>query len=101
MSSLSAVDFTSLLLSLRLATISTLVLLILGLPFANWLAYTHSRTKVFFEAIVALPLVLPPTVLGFYLLLALGANGWIGKTWLFYRQKFLGMSIPCNFHLIQ
>src|SRR5215468_10611632 len=69
-------------LTLLLASITTILLLILGTPIAWWLARSRARWKEAVAAIVALPLVLPPTVLGFYLLLALGPNGpggWIGS----------------------
>lgn len=62
-------DFTPFLLSVKLASITTIILLILGIPIAYWLAFTHSRLKLFFHTLIALPLVLPPSVLGFYLLL--------------------------------
>lgn len=75
-------DLTPLLLSLKLAAISVLVLLAVGLPLAWWLATTRFRGKPLIEALVALPLVLPPTVLGFYLLLAMGANGPLGQLWM-------------------
>ena len=65
-------------LTLKLASVTVLLLLIAGTPIAWWLAHTRSRLRVFVEAVVALPLVLPPTVLGFYLLIALGPNGWLG-----------------------
>ena len=68
-------DITALLLTLRLALVSTIILLLVGTPSAWWLARSRWRYKYLFEALVALPLVLPPTVLGFYLLLLLGANG--------------------------
>lgn len=68
-------DATALWLTLKLATVSTLVLLVLGTPLAWWLARTRARLKLVIETLVALPLVLPPTVLGFYLLLLLGAQG--------------------------
>ena len=68
-------------LSLRLAAVSTAALLVLGTPLAWWLARTPSRARPIVEAIVALPLVLPPTVLGFYLLLGLGPRGPIGAGW--------------------
>lgn len=71
----------SLLLSLRLAALSTLALLLLGTPLAWWLAFTRRRWKVAIEAVVALPLVLPPTVLGFYLLLAMAPQGFLGQAW--------------------
>jgi len=72
-------DLTALLTTLKLATISTLILLLLGTPLAWWLARTQWRFKVLLEAVIALPLVLPPTVLGFYLLVALGREGPIGS----------------------
>jgi molybdate transport system permease protein len=53
--------------------------MIFGIPISWWLAHTRTRFRPFFEAVIALPLVLPPTVLGFYLLILLGPNGWIGK----------------------
>lgn len=65
-------------LSLQLAGVTVVLLLLVGTPIAWWLAYTRSRFRTYVEAVVALPLVLPPTVLGFYLLIALGPNGWIG-----------------------
>jgi len=71
-------DLIALSITLKLATISTVLLLLLGTPLAWWLARTHWRAKFLLEALIALPLVLPPTVLGFYLLLALGPNGPIG-----------------------
>jgi len=69
----------ALLLSLRLATCVSLILLFIGMPLAYWLAYWNWRGKFFLEAIVALPLVLPPTVLGFYALVALGPHGPLGR----------------------
>ena len=72
-------DITALVITLKLALISTLVLLVAGTPLAWWLARSQWRFKFLFEAMVALPLVLPPTVLGFYLLLALGPNGPVGS----------------------
>src|SRR5262249_6917267 len=65
-------DWGAIALSLRLATCTTLVLCVLGLPLAYWLARSRWRWKFLVEAVVALPLVLPPTVLGCYILLALG-----------------------------
>lgn len=72
-------DLSALGITLKLAFIATLILLALGTPLAWWLARTRWRYKYLLEALVALPLVLPPTVLGFYLLLALGPNGPFGK----------------------
>jgi molybdate transport system permease protein len=65
--------------TLKLATLTTVILLLLGTPLAWWLARTRSRFKAPFSAIVALPMVLPPTVLGFYLLVMLGPNGPLGQ----------------------
>ncbi len=75
---LTETDVLALFTSLKLAGISTLVLLFLGTPLAWWLARTAWRGKFLLEALIALPLVLPPTVIGFYLLLALGPAGPIG-----------------------
>ena len=68
-------------LSIRLATVTVLVLLVIATPLAWWLAFTRARSRAVVEAIVALPLVLPPTVLGFYLLIVLGPAGAIGRFW--------------------
>ena len=73
-------DIAALLLTLELAVVSTLVLLLLGTPLAWWLARSASRVRFVVEALVALPLVLPPTVLGFYLLIALAPHGPFGAT---------------------
>ena len=71
-------DLTALAITLKLAFLTTLILLLIGTPLAWWLARTQWRFKFLIEATVALPLVLPPTVLGFYLLIALGPSGPIG-----------------------
>ena len=71
-------------LTLALAAINTIILLVVGTPIAWWLARSKSRFREVVGAVVAMPLVLPPTVLGFYLLLALGPNGpggWIASLW--------------------
>jgi len=72
----------ALLLSLRLALCVSGILLVIGTPVAYWLAYSNWRGKFLLESIVALPLVLPPTVLGFYALVAMGPRGPLGKLWL-------------------
>jgi len=72
-------DLVALAITLKLAFLTTLILLILGTPLAWWLARSRWRFKFLIEATVALPLVLPSTVLGFYLLLSLGPNGPVGK----------------------
>ena len=68
-------------LSVRLAGCVAAILLAVGTPLAYWLAQTKWRGKFLVESVVALPLVLPPTVLGFYLLVAMGANGPLGRLW--------------------
>ena len=74
----SSFDVGPIWLTLQLAGITVMILLTLGTPIAWWLAHTSSKMRVGIEAVVALPLVLPPTVLGFYLLILLGPNGWVG-----------------------
>lgn len=75
---LSATDLIALWTTLKLAGLTTIILLILGTPLAWWLAHSRFRFKIVIEALVALPLILPPTVLGFYLLIMLGPNGPLG-----------------------
>jgi molybdate transport system permease protein len=75
---LTETDLAALWITLKLAGLTTLILILVGTPLAWWLSRTRFRGKVIVEAIVALPLVLPPTVLGFYLLLALGPHGPVG-----------------------
>ncbi|MCV0395656.1 MAG: molybdate ABC transporter permease subunit [Rhizobiaceae bacterium] len=75
-------DLGPLWLTIRLAAVTTVVLLVLGTPLAWWLAHTRSRMKSIIEAVTALPLVLPPTVLGFYLLVLFSPNSTLGGLWL-------------------
>ncbi|MCX8016993.1 MAG: molybdate ABC transporter permease subunit [Rhodocyclaceae bacterium] len=75
----SAAAWSALWLTLKLASVTTAILLLIGTPLAWWLARTRSRWKGPIGAVVALPIVLPPTVLGFYLLVALGPNGPVGQ----------------------
>ena len=75
---LNTVDLSAIKLTLKLASLTTCLLLIIGTPIAWWLARTRSRLKGMVGAVVALPLVLPPTVLGFYLLVLMGPQGPIG-----------------------
>ena len=79
-------------LSLRLATVTVAVLLALATPLAWWLAFTRSRARAVIESVVALPLVLPPTVLGFYLLILLGPAGPIGRFWVEITDSTLTFS---------
>lgn len=82
-----------LLLSLRLALTVSAILLVIAMPLAYWLAFTRWRGKFLLESIVALPLVLPPTVLGFYALVVLGSRGSVGKLW----QSLFGHSLAFTF----
>jgi molybdate transport system permease protein len=74
-------DFEPFILTLKLAVVTTTILLLLGVPLGYWLAYNRTRFKIIIEALVALPIVLPPSVLGFYLLLAFSPENTFGK-WL-------------------
>lgn len=90
---LDSVDLAAIWLTFKLASVTTLILLLVGTPIAWWLARTTSRMKGPIGAVVALPLVLPPTVLGFYLLVAMGPNGFIGQ---FTQSLGLG-TLPFTF----
>lgn len=83
----------TLLLTIRLAGITTVLLLIIGIPLGYWLAFTRSWIKPIVEALTAIPLVLPPTVLGFYLLVFLGPSGYIGSL----MESLLGMRLVFTF----
>ncbi len=83
----------AILLSLRLACTVAALLLVISLPLAYWLAFTKWRGKFLLESVVALPLVLPPTVLGFYALIALGPHGVLGKVW----QTMFGHTLAFTF----
>jgi molybdate transport system permease protein len=74
-------DWQALWLTIRLAVLVAAILVIVGLPIAYWIAYSRWRWKFLAEAVVALPIVLPPTVLGFYVLLALGPRSPLGRWW--------------------
>src|SRR4051795_10878630 len=89
-------DWQAFWLTLRLGVLVAGVLLLLGLPLAYWITYTRWRWKFLIEAVVALPIVLPPTVLGFYLLLALGPRGPVGRA----VQSMTGQSLPFTFTAI-
>jgi len=75
------VDWTALLLSVKLAFIATTVLMLLTAPLACLLAYGRLPGKAFLEAFINLPLAMPPTVVGFYLLILMGPEGWFGRLW--------------------
>ncbi len=86
-------DWQAIWLSLRLAASTTLVLVVAGVPLAYWIAFSPRRWKFLVEAVVALPLVLPPTVLGFYVLLALGPRSPVGALY----GKLTGGLLPFSF----
>ena len=86
-------DWSAIEVSLRLSTLTTLLLLILGLPLASWLANSRWRWRFFVEAVVSLPIVLPPTVLGFYVLIAIGPHSPIGQAY----TAVTGRGLPFSF----
>src|ERR1700758_935575 len=77
-----AIDWKTFLLTLELALTVSAILLAVGLPIAYWIAFSRWRWKFLIEALVALPIVLPPTVLGFYVLVALGPRSPLGRWWI-------------------
>ncbi len=87
------IDWQPLILTFKLAFVTTLLLLVISIPLAYWLAYSKSRIKPIIETLVSMPLVLPPTVLGFYLLIAFSPSGDFGK-WL---DKWLGLKLVFSF----
>ncbi len=86
-------DLGPLWLTMKLAAVTTVILLLVGTPLALWLAFTRSRAKPIIEALTALPLVLPPTVLGFYLLVTLGPASPLGSFWV----RVTGESLTFSF----
>jgi len=77
-----SIDWQTFWLTLELAVIVSLLLLVIGLPLAYWIAFSKRRWKFLVEAVVAMPIVLPPTVLGFYVLVALGPRSPLGRWWI-------------------
>src|SRR3990167_5271892 len=75
---LMELDFQPLVLSFKLAAVATIILLLIGIPLAYWLSFSRRKYKYVLEALVSMPLVLPPTVLGFYLLILLGPRSFLG-----------------------
>ena len=86
-------DWTPILLTLKLASITTLVLLVISIPIGKWLAFTKSRIKPVAETLVSMPLVLPPTVLGFYLLLAFSPDSQLGQV----LENWFGLRLAFSF----
>ena len=83
----------SLWLTLKLASITTLLLFIIGTPLAYWLSATKSKTKPIWETLVSMPLILPPTVFGFYLLIAFGQSSFLGK----FLEDVFGLQLVFSF----
>jgi len=90
---LSDLDISAITVTIKLAFISTAILIVIGTPLAWWLSQTKFKFKVIFESIIALPLILPPTVLGFYLLITLGSNSPLGAL----LESYGGSSIAFSF----
>ncbi|MDC1026548.1 molybdate ABC transporter permease subunit [Candidatus Thioglobus sp.] len=90
---LNEYDLAALLVTIKLASITTVILILVGTPIAWWLSQTRFKFKAVIEAIIALPLILPPTVLGFYLLMTLGTYGPIGN----FLESLGGSSIAFTF----
>src|ERR671935_189623 len=86
-------DWTAIWLTLRLAACTSVILCLLGLPVAYWLATSTWRWRFLLEATVALPLILPPTVLGFYLLMAMGPHSPLGRAY----TSVVGRTLPFSF----
>jgi molybdate transport system permease protein len=87
------VNWTAIRLTLELALLTATLLLIVGLPIAYWLTYSRRRWKFLIESVVALPLVLPPTVLGFYILVAIGPHSPLGR----WYVEIVGHPLPFTF----
>src|SRR6202051_1357853 len=79
-------------LTVRLAAIVSVLLIVIGIPIAYWLTYSRRRWKFLVEAVVALPIVLPPTVLGFYVLVALGPHSPLGRCWIAFTGHTLAFT---------
>lgn len=87
------IEWAPLILTLKLSIITTSILLIIGIPLSYWLAFSKFRFKFIFEALVSMPLVLPPSVLGFYLLVAFSPNSLIGS----FLDNYLGLRLIFSF----
>src|ERR1700691_2644348 len=87
------IEWRALFLTLKLALVVCSILFVIGMPIAAWLSFTNWRWKFLIESVVALPLVLPPTVLGFYVLVAMGSNSPIGR----WYQSLTGHGLPFTF----
>jgi molybdate transport system permease protein len=88
-----AINWQAFRLTIGLAVVVSVILFVLGLPLAYWIAFSRRRWKFLVEALIALPIVLPPTVLGFYLLVALGSRSPLGRWW----QSLTGHTLAFTF----
>src|SRR6516225_9489519 len=86
------IDWQTFRLTFGLAITVSLILLVIGLPIAYWIAFSRRRWKFLIEAVVALPIVLPPTVLGFYVLVALGPRSPAGRWWISFTGHTLAFT---------
>ena len=86
-------NWTAISVTFQLATLTALILLVVGLPIAYWLTFSRWRWKFLVESVVALPLVLPPTVLGFYILVAIGPHSPVGQLY----TRLVGHPLPFTF----
>ncbi len=88
-----SIDWKAFRLTIELAVVVSIILAVVGLPLASWIAFSRWRGKFLVEALVALPIVLPPTVLGFYVLVALGSRSPLGRWW----QSLTGHTLAFTF----
>src|SRR3989338_7984117 len=92
-------NWEAIILTIKLASVVSVILVIIGIPIAYWLSFSRWRLKFLIEAVVAMPLILPPTVLGYYILIAISPNNPIGKLWvdIFWPLFALFLSGTCYF----
>src|SRR3984885_12943823 len=88
-----SIDWQAFRLTIVLAVVVSIILTVVGLPLASWIAFSRRRWKFLVEALVALPIVLPPTVLGFYVLVAMGSRSPLGR----WYESFTGHGLPFTF----
>lgn len=86
-------NWTTVMTTLKLASVTASILLVIGIPVAYWLTFSQRRWKFLVESVVALPLVLPPTVLGYYVLVGLGSQSWLGRL----IEQVIGHRLPFTF----
>jgi molybdate transport system permease protein len=86
-------NWTTVMTTLKLASVTAAILLLIGIPIAYWLTFSQRRWKFLVESVVTLPLVLPPTVLGYYVLVGLGSQSWLGR----FIEQMIGHHLPFTF----